>query len=110
MILEIRHYTLKPGLREKFIKFFETENRQALRDAGMLVFGPMRDLECPDKVHWIRAFDTLQDRDTLKDNFYNGSIWIEIVEPIAMSMIDHYQVELVETTDGFENFSGSKVL
>jgi quinol monooxygenase YgiN len=51
MIIEVRHYTLRPGRRAEFIEVFERENRAALRDAGMLVFGPLRDLDNPDKVH-----------------------------------------------------------
>ncbi len=109
MILEIRHYTLKSGKREDFIVFFEQQNRAALRDAGMLVFGPMRDLENTDKVHWIRAFSSLEERDRLKNNFYEGPIWNKDIEPIAMPMIEHYEAELTETTSGFEDFSGSSL-
>ncbi len=110
MILEIRHYTLKPGQRDAFIAFFESKNRAALREAGMLVFGPLRDLEDPDKVHWMRAFDSLEDRERLKDAFYSGTVWSEEIEPTAMAMIARYEADLVETTKGFENFDGKKTL
>lgn len=106
MIIEIRHYTLKPGRREEFIKFFEQTNLQALKSAGMLVFGPMRDLENQDKVHWLRAFSTLEDRDAIKDAFYDGPVWNKHIEPLVMPMIAHYEAELTETTKGFENFEG----
>ena len=106
MIVEIRHYTLQPGRREEFIAFFEAKNRVALRDAGMLVFGPLRDLENPDKVHWMRAFTSLEERERIKDSFYGGTVWSEEVEPTAMAMIAHYEAELTETTAGFESFSG----
>lgn len=106
MIVEIRHYTLKPGRREEFIAFFETSNRAALRDAGMLVFGPLRDLENTNKVHWMRAFSSMDARERLKDDFYNGSVWHTQIEPIAMAMIEHYEAEVTETSDGFENFNG----
>lgn len=107
MIIEIRHYTLKRGRREDFIRFFEQSNRAALRDAGMLVFGPLRDLENENKVHWMRAFETMAEREALKDVFYDGPVWNKCIEPIVMPMIDHYEAELVETTDGFENFDKS---
>ena len=106
MILEIRHYTLKSGQREAFISFFESENRKALIQAGMLVFGPLRDLEDTDKVHWMRAFNSMEERDRLKTDFYDGPVWHEEIEPIAMAMIEHFQFELVETTARFENFDG----
>lgn len=106
MIIEIRHYTLHPGRREAFIDFFERKNRPALRDAGMLVFGPLRDLENPDKVHWMRAFSSLEERDRIKDGFYGGPVWNRRIEPVAMPMIDHYEAELTETTARFEDFGG----
>jgi len=107
MIIEIRHYTLNPGRREDFIAFFETANRAALRDAGMLVFGPLRDLEHPDKVHWMRAFPSLEARERIKDGFYNGPVWNTEIEHLVMPMIAHYEADLSETTDGFEGFDGS---
>lgn len=105
MIIEIRHYTLKPGRREEFIEFFEQKNRPALRDAGMLVFGPMRDLENPDKVHWMRAFPSLEERDRIMDSFYEGPVWNKDIEPLVMPMIDHYEADVTETTDGFQGFN-----
>ena len=110
MIIEIRHYTLHPGRREEFIAFFEKTNRAALRDAGMSVFGPMRDLEDPDKVHWMRAFESQEARDRIKDAFYGGPIWTEEVEPVVMPMIKHMEADVVETTAGFENFEGGSGL
>lgn len=110
MILEIRHYTLKPGRREEFIRFFEQSNRGALRDAGMLVFGPLRDLENDNKVHWMRAFTSMEEREKLKGDFYEGPVWNKRIEPVAMPIIDHYEAELTETTQGFENFDGSGLM
>ena len=110
MILEVRHYTLKSGRREEFIRFFEQHNRNALRNAGMLVFGPLRDLEDENKVHWIRAFSSLEEREKLKDAFYNGPIWKNEIEPFAMPMIDHFEAELTEITSGFQSFVGDTQL
>jgi len=110
MIIEIRHYTLKTGRREEFIDFFERENRVALRNAGMLVFGPLRDLENPDKVHWMRAFSSIEERDRVKENFYEGPVWNKNIEPLVIPMIAHYEVDFTETTGGFEDFDGGTSL
>lgn len=110
MIIEMRHYTLRPGMREAFIRYFEQKNRPALRDAGMPVFGPMRDLEHPDKVHWMRAFATLEDREKIKNGFYNGPVWNRDIEPEVMPMIAHCRADLVETTQGFEGFDHKPAL
>lgn len=110
MIIEVRHYTLKPGRREEFITFFERENRRALRDAGMLVFGPLRDLENPDKVHWMRAFPSMEERERIKENFYGGSVWSDEIEPLVMPLIAHFEADVTETTDRFEDFRGKASL
>ncbi|ATF19813.1 NIPSNAP family protein [Phaeobacter gallaeciensis] len=110
MIIEIRRYRLHPGKRESFIDVFERVNRPALRDAGMMIFGPMRDLEDPDIVHWMRAFATLSDRERIKDDFYDGPVWLKEVEPVVMPLIAHFEASVVETTEGFETFSGAASL
>lgn len=109
MIVEIRHYTLKPGRREDFISYFETINRPALRDAGMIVFGPMRDLENENKVHWMRAFTSLDSREQIKNAFYDGPVWNESIEAEVMPMIAHFEADVTETTQGFEGFKGEPV-
>lgn len=105
MIIEIRRYTLKPGMREAFITYFETINRPALRDAGMLVFGPMRDTERENVVHWMRAFKTEAQRQEIKDRFYDGPVWANDVEPVVMPMIEKFEASIVETTSGFLGFA-----
>ena len=104
MIIEIRKYRLKPGKRDAFIEFFETVNRPALRAAGMLVFGPMRDAEDADVVHWMRAFETEEQRTAIKDAFYDGPVWNTEIEHIVMPMIDTYEAAIGETTGGFLGF------
>ena len=74
----------------------------------MLVFGPLRDLEDQDKVHWMRAFSSLEERDRIKDQFYEGQIWHDQIGPVAMSMIEKYEADLTETTDRFEDFRGDR--
>ena len=107
MIIEIRHYTLFPGQREAFIEAFEGPNRRGLREAGMLVFGPMRDLEHPDKVHWMRAFTNEEMRQQVKDTFYESPVWHRDIAPLVMPLIAHMEADVVETTGGCETFSGA---
>ena len=103
MIVEVRSYRIKPGRREEFIKFFETRSIPALRAHGMKVLGPLLDLENPNKFVWLRSFPSLAERDRMKDDFYEGELWKQELEAIAMPMLESYDVILCETSPGYVN-------
>jgi hypothetical protein len=101
MIVEVRAYRIKPGRRQEFIKLFETRAVPALRSYGMKILGPLVDLENPNKFVFLRGFPSLEERERMKDEFYEGPLWKNELEAIAMPMIDSYDVILCETTSGF---------
>ena len=100
MIVEVRSYRIKPGRRAEFVEFFETRAVPALREHGMKVLGPLLDVENPNKFVWLRAFPSLEERDRMKEAFYEGELWKRELESIAMPMLDSYDVILCETTPG----------
>jgi hypothetical protein len=101
MIVEVRAYRIKPGLRARFIEFFEQRAVPAQQALGIQIVGPMLDVENPNKFVFLRSFPSLEDRDRMKDEFYEGTLWKNELEGILMPMIDSYDVILCETTDGF---------
>jgi len=101
MIVEVRTYKIKPGRRDEFIKFFETQSIPALRAHGMFVLGPLLDLENPDSFVWLRSFPSLAERDRMKEAFYEGEVWKNELEAIAMPMLESYEVTLCETSPGY---------
>lgn len=46
----------------------------------MLTFGPMRDIENPDVIHWMRAFHGLEQREMIEDGFYTGPVGNDEIE------------------------------
>jgi hypothetical protein len=100
MIVEVRSYRIKPGRREEFIQFFETRAVPAQHTHGMKILGPLLDLENPNKFVFLRSFPSLDERDRMKDAFYEGDLWKNELEAIAMPMIDSYDVILCETSNG----------
>ena len=100
MIVEVRSYRIKPGKREEFIRMFETRAVPALRSLGMQIFGPMLDVENPNKFVFLRGFPSLEERDRMKNEFYEGKLWKEELEAIAMPLIESYDVILCETSPG----------
>jgi NIPSNAP len=100
MIVEVRSYRIKPGRRAEFIAFFETRSIPALRSHGMKVLGPLLDVENPNKFVWLRTFPSLEKRELMKDAFYEGDLWKNELEAIAMPMLESYDVILCETSPG----------
>ena len=100
MIVEVRSYRIKPGRRAEFIEFFEKRSIPALRSQGMQVVGPFLDLENPNKFAWLRCFPSLEERERMRDAFYEGDLWKNELEAIAMPMLESYDVMLCETSPG----------
>jgi hypothetical protein len=101
MIVEVRAYRIKPGRRDEFIKFFETRSIPAQRSFGMQIIGPLLDVENPNKFVFLRSFPSLEERDRMKTAFYEGDLWKNELEAIAMPMIESYDVILCETSAGY---------
>ena len=100
MIVEVRSYRIVPGRREEFIRLFESRAVPALRAHGMKVLGPLIDVENPNKFVWLRSFPSLEERDRMKKAFYEGDLWKNELEALAMPMLDSYDVILCETSSG----------
>lgn len=100
MIVEVRSYRIKPGRRDEFIRFFETRSVPALRSHGMKILGPLLDVENPNKFVFLRSFPSMDERERMKNDFYEGDLWKNELESIAMPMIDSYDVILCETSPG----------
>ena len=100
MIVGVRSYRIKPGRREEFIRFFETRAVPALRTHGMKILGPLLDLENPNKFVWLRSFPSLDERDRMRTAFYEGAVWKDELEAIAMPLLESYDVTLCETSRG----------
>ena len=103
MIVEVRTYKTKPGMRDAFIAVFESRSIAGQRAAGMQVTGPLVDLEDPDVFIFMRAFPSLEERDRMKSAFYDGDEWKNELEAIGMPMLETYSAVLTEASPGFVN-------
>jgi hypothetical protein len=101
MIVEVRSYRIKPGRRAEFVEFFETRAVPALRSHGMKILGPLLDLENPNKFVWLRGFPSLDERERMREAFYEGDVWKGELEAVAMPMLESYDVILCETAPGY---------
>jgi len=103
MIVEVRTYRIRPGMRDRFLDFFQRHAVPLQQSKGMSIMGPFVDLEDPDVFVWLRAFPSLDERDRMKAALYDGEEWKDGLEAIAMSMLDSYISTLTTTTPGFVN-------
>ena len=88
------------GTTKEFLEFFETRAVPAQRAHGMTILGPLVDLENPNKFVFLRGFPSLDERDRMKEAFYEGELWKNELESVAMPMLDSYDVILCETSGG----------
>ena len=102
MIVEVWSYRIKPGRRAEFIQFFETRAVPALRSHGMKILDPLLDIENPNKFVWLRSFPSLDERDRMKNDFYDGKLWKNELEAIAMPMLKSYDAILCETSARYQ--------
>ena len=100
MIVEMRTYKVKPGLRAKFLETFESKVRPEHEKIGMKVLGPFLSIEDADTFFWMRTFPDLKTRVRMRDEFYGGKLFKEDLEKNHVPMLEKYDVVVVEAEDG----------
>jgi NIPSNAP len=96
MIVEMRTYKLKPGLRPRFLDLFGSRSVPAHAALGMKILGPFLSVEDADTLFFMRGFPDLPSREPLKARFYEGELWKNELERLLMPMIEKYDVVVVD--------------
>lgn len=100
MIIEMRTYKLRPGMRERFLEIFRSRSMPEHARLGMPILGPFLSLEDPDVFFFMRGFADLPSREPMKAKFYEGELWKKELEHVMMPMIEKYDVVLVDDPNG----------
>jgi hypothetical protein len=100
VIVELRTYKTKPGMRSRFIEIFLSKAVPAHHEIGMKVLGPFLSLDDPDTLFFMRGFPDMASRDPMKARFYEGELWRQELEQVVMPMLEKYDVTLVEDPGG----------
>lgn len=100
MLIEMRTYKTKPGMRERFLEIFRTKSMPAHAEIGMKILGPFLSIEDPDTFFFMRGFPDLASREPMKAKFYEGELWKRELENVLMPMLDKYDVVLVDDPAG----------
>ena len=99
MIVEMRTYRTKPGMREEFLAIFRSKSMPAHREIGMKILGPFVSIEDADTFIFMRAFPDLPSREPMKAKFYEGELWKRELEQKLLPMLEKYEVVLVEADE-----------
>ena len=100
MIIEMRTYRTKPGLRSRFIEIFRSKSIPAHAEIGMKILGPFLSVEDPDTFFFMRGFSDAVSREPMKAKFYEGDLWKGELENILMPMLEKYDVVIVDDAEG----------
>jgi NIPSNAP len=93
-VFEFRRYTIKPGKREQFARYFESYFPEAFQQLGALAVGEFFERD-PDGFTWIRAFRSIEDRAIINGAFYYGPVWKEHKATLNELMLDSDNVLLL---------------
>jgi hypothetical protein len=100
MIIEMRTYKTKSGMRSRFLETFRSKSIPAHAEIGMKILGPFLSVEDPDIFFFMRGFPDLASREPMKAKFYEGELWKRELENVLMPMLDKYDVVVVEDPEG----------
>lgn len=98
MIVEVRNYRTKPGCRAEFVRLFEERTGPTQISLGMTIIGPLLDLEDPDVAVWLRGFPSMEERDRMKEAFYEGQPWKGELEGLVMPLLENYSVVVCQAS------------
>lgn len=76
-VVEFRRYTVAPGERARFVRYFDTYFPEAFEQLGAMVFGQFTERGNPDHFTWLRGFRDIQARPIVNAAFYYGPLWRE---------------------------------
>lgn len=95
-VLELRNYVIKPGQREKFISYFETNFIDSQNAIGGYILGQFRVKDADDNFFWIRGFHDMASRSRYLPQFYRGPFWKQRRDYVNEMIINNDNVYLLK--------------
>ena len=100
MIVEMRTYRTRPGMRARFLDIFREKSIPEHARLGVPILGPFPSVEDPDTFVFLRGFADEASRTATAARFYESRLWKEELESVLMPMLATYDVVVVEDPDG----------
>ena len=100
MIVELRTYRTKTGMRDSFVELFQAKSMPEHKRLGIPIVGPFLSIEDDNTFFLMRGFPDEESREPSKARFYEGPLWKEELEGVLMPMLERYDVVTVDDPDG----------
>ncbi|MGO4379639.1 hypothetical protein [Pseudoduganella sp. RAF53_2] len=94
-VIEFRRYTIVPGQRTAFARYFETLFPEAFQQLRAMALGQFAERDNPDGFIWLRGFRSYEDRAIVNSAFYYGEVWKEHKSTLNGLMTDSDNVLLL---------------
>ncbi len=100
MFFELREYHIKPGQRERWVRFMEEVIIPYQVSKGMVVVGSFVGQEDETLYVWLRRFDSEAQREALYKAVYETDTWKNEISPQVGEMLDREKtvVKRIEAT------------
>ena len=98
MVFELRQYRIRPGTRDAWVRFMETEVIPFQASMGMVVVGSFVGREEEDLYIWLRRFESEEERQLQYKAVYESDHWKHEIAPTIPKMLDGQVVTLMEPT------------
>jgi hypothetical protein len=98
MLFELRQYRMKPGQRERWVKFMDEVIIPYQISKGMVIVASFAGEEEDDLYVWIRRFDSEEERVRLYKEVYENDYWQKEVAPQVGEMIDRSRTVVTRLT------------
>ena len=100
MIVELRTYRTKPGMRDAFLQLFRDKTVPEHQRLGITIAGPYLSIDDDDTFFFMRGFPDEESRESRKARFYEGPLWKNELEGVLMPMLERYDVVTVRDHEG----------
>lgn len=94
-VIELRRYTIQPGRRADFARYFETWFPEAFQQLGAVAFGQFFERARPNHFAWLRGFRDMPARLAVNQAFYFGPVWKEHKPAVNSLIVDSDDVLLL---------------
>src|SRR5437879_9541710 len=92
MLFELRQYQVRPGQRDRWVRFMEEVIIPFQVSKGMVIAGSFIGEKDPDLYVWIRRFEDEQERQELYMAVYESDEWRNEIAPRITEMLDREQM------------------